>query len=167
MAEKMSDPRELFLHELGDILYAEKQILKTLPKLQKESSDEKLAGGFEKHVEDTRNHVENLEAAFKELGEKVKAEQCPGIDGIIEEHDEFVKEEKPSAEILDMFNTGSGARTEHYEIAAYTGLVTKARAMGEDKVAKLLETNLKDEQRMLGELEKLGERLAKNAPVAA
>jgi ferritin-like metal-binding protein YciE len=167
MPEKMSDPRELFLHELGDVLFAEKQLLKALPKLQKESTDDKLAAGFERHVEETRRHVDNVEAAFKELGEKPHAEKCPGILGIIEEHEEFVKEEKPAPEILDMFNTAAGSRNEHYEIAAYAGLVTHAKAMGESAVAKLLQENLRDEEKMLGELEKVAERLAKSAPVTA
>jgi ferritin-like metal-binding protein YciE len=162
-----TDPRELFLHELGDILWVEKTLVKVLPRLARESTDEELRKGFERHEQETRKHVDNLEAAFAELGEKAKAEQCPGYAGIKEEHDEFIKEMKPSPEIRDMFNTGAAARTEHYEIAAYTGLVTMARAMGEVNVAELLEQNLRDEERTLAAVEKVAERLARDAPVAA
>jgi ferritin-like metal-binding protein YciE len=128
----MSDPRELFLHELGDVLYAENTLVKALPKLAEEGSDEELKVGFEEHLEETRQHVKNIEQAFKQLGEEPKAEQCPGIDGIKKEHDDFVSKESPSQDVLDSFLTGAGARTEHYEIAAYEGLVTMGRGDGPD-----------------------------------
>ena len=137
-ATQMSDPRELFLHELGDVLYAEQTLVKTLPKLEEEATDDELAGGFADHLEETRQHVKNVQQAFEELGEPAKAEKCPGIEGIKKEHDDFVSNESPSPEVLNAFLTGAAARTEHYEIAAYEGLVTMATAMGEDEVARLL-----------------------------
>ena len=152
MSTEMNDPRELFLHELGDVLYAERTLVKTLPKLQDEASDDELANGFAKHLEETRQHVKNLEEAFEALGEPVKAEKCPGIEGIKKEHDDFVANESPSPEVLDAFLTGAGARTEHYEIAAYEGLITTAEAMGEDEVARLLSENLEQEKAALGEI---------------
>ena len=156
----MSDPRELFLHELGDVLYAEQTLVKTLPKLQEEAADEELAKGFGEHLEETRQHVKNLEQAFEALGEPAKAEKCPGIDGIKKEHDDFVSNESPSQEILDAFLTGAGARTEHYEIAAYEGLVAMAEATGEDEVARLLTENLEQEKQALRKLQTIGKRLA-------
>ena len=156
----MSDPRELFLHELGDVLYAEQTLVKTLPKLQEEAADEELAQGFGEHLEETRQHVKNLEQAFEALGEPAKAEKCPGIEGIKKEHDDFVSNESPSQEILDAFLTGAGARTEHYEIAAYEGLVTMAEATGEDEVARLLSENLEQEKQALRKLQTIGKRLA-------
>src|SRR5690242_13589587 len=121
---EMTEPRELFMHELGDILYAERVLVKALPKLEKEATDEELAESFRDHQAETEQHVANLEKAFEELGETVKAEKCPGIDGIKKEHDEFVSEQSPSPEVLDVFLTGAGSRAEHYEIAAYEGLIT-------------------------------------------
>jgi ferritin-like metal-binding protein YciE len=156
----MSDPRERFLHELGDALYAEQTLVKTLPKLQEEAADEELAQGFGEHLEETRQHVKNLEQAFEALGEPAKAEKCPGIEGIKKEHDEFVSNESPSQEILDAFLTGAGARTEHYEIAAYEGLVTMAEATGEDEVVRLLTENLEQEKKALRKLQTIGKRLA-------
>jgi ferritin-like metal-binding protein YciE len=161
---KLSDPRELFLHELGDVLYAERTLTKVLPALRQETTDGELQEGLEDHLRETRRHVENVEAVFAELGEKAKAEKCPGIDGLRREHDEFMQSEDPSPEICDMFNTGAAARTEHYEIAAYTGLVTTARALGETKAADLLERNLRDEERMLQRVERIAERLARARP---
>ncbi len=159
---KMSDPRDLFLHELGDVLYAEKTLVKALPKLQEEASDAELASGFAEHLEETRQHVKNLEQAFEALGEPAKAEKCPGIEGIKKEHDDFVANESPTSEVLDAFLTGAGARTEHYEIAAYEGLVTMATAMGEDDVASLLNENLEQEKVALSRMQTIGKRLAKN-----
>ena len=157
---QMRDPRELFLHELGDVLYAERTLVKALPKLQEEASDEELAQGFGDHLEETRQHVKNVEQAFQALGEEAKAEKCPGIEGIKKEHDDFVANESPSQEVLDAFLTGAGARTEHYEIAAYEGLVTMADAMGEDEVARLLTKNLEEEKTALRKMETIGKRLA-------
>jgi ferritin-like metal-binding protein YciE len=159
----MTQPRDLFMHELGDILYAERVLAKALPKLEKEASDEELAQSFKEHQIETEQHVANLEQAFEQLGENAKAEKCPGIDGIKQEHDEFVKEQSPSAEILDAFLTGAGARAEHYEIAAYEGLIASAEAMGEDKVAKLLSANLAQEKEALATMKKIGKRLARES----
>jgi ferritin-like metal-binding protein YciE len=162
MSTKMTDPRDLFLHELGDVLFAEQTLVKALPKLQKEASDAELAKGFGAHLEETRQHVENVKKAFEELGEAATAEKCPGIEGIKKEHDEFVANESPSPEVLDAFLTGAGARAEHYEIAAYEGLITMAEAMGEAKVAKLLTTNLEQEKKALTKMQTIGKRLAKS-----
>ena len=163
MATEMNDPRELFLHELGDVLYAERTLVKSLPKLQKEASDEELTLGFEEHLDETRQHVKNVERAFETLGEKPTAEKCPGIDGIKQEHDDFVAKESPSQDVLDAFLTGAGARTEHYEIAAYEGLVTMAKAMGETEVVELLTQNLEQEQTALEKLKTVGKRLAQQS----
>ena len=167
MSTQMSAPRELFLHELGDVLYAERTVVKALPQLQEEASDEELAQGFADHLEETRQHVKNVEKAFQALGEDVKAEKCPGIEGLKKEHDDFVANESPSQEILDAFLTGAGARTEHYEIAAYEGLVTMANAMGEAEVVELLTINLEQEKSALRKMQTIGKRLAEVAPKVA
>ena len=162
MPQTMSTPRELLLHELGDIYYAENVLVKALPKMADEAKDDELRSGFEQHAEETQGQIENLRKAFEELGEPVAGERCPAIDGIKAEHDEFLKDHETSPEILDMFLTGSGGRTEHYEIAAYTSLITMAESLGEDKVVDLLQENLKQEQKTLEKLETTGRRLASN-----
>ena len=161
MATTMTDPRELFLHELGDLLYAENTLVKTLPKLAREATDAELQKGFEAHLEETKQHVDKLKQVFELVGEKAKAEKCPAIEGITKEHDEFMSEEKPSPVITDMFLTGAGARTEHYEIAAYTGLITMAQALGEKSAVPLLQANLKQEEAALGKLEQAAKRLSR------
>ena len=163
----MTQPRELFLHELGDILFAENLLVKTLPKLASEATDPDLRSSFEHHLTETKQQVENLKAVFDSLGEKPKPERCPGIEGIKAEHDEFMSEQKPSPEICDLFLTGAGARTEHYEIAAYSGLIVSAKALGESGAVKLLNENLKQEQEALKTMESAARRLAKYTNKAA
>jgi ferritin-like metal-binding protein YciE len=161
MPTKMDDPRELFLHELGDLLYAENTLVKALPKLAREANDADLQEGFEAHLEETKQHVDKLKQVFEAIGEPAKAEQCPGIDGITKEHDEFMSEEQPSPEVADLFLTGAGARAEHYEIAAYTGLITMAQAMGESDAVDLLQQNLEQEKAALQKLEQAATRLSR------
>ncbi len=158
---EMTESRDLFLHELGDILYAERVLVKALPKLEKEASDTELAESFKAHLAETEQHVTNVEKAFEALGETAKAEKCPGIDGIKKEHDDFVEKQSPSPDVLNSFLTGAGARAEHYEIAAYEGLIVSAEAMGEDKVAKLLSENLAQEKDALQKLKTISKRLAR------
>ena len=160
MPTKMDEPRELFVHELGDLLFAENALIKALPKLAKEASDAELQKGFESHLEETRQHAANLKQVFEVIGEPAKAEKCPAIEGITKEHDEFMSEENPSPAVCDMFLTGSGARAEHYEIAAYNGLITMAQALGEKDAVPLLQENLKQEEAALAKLEKAAKRLA-------
>jgi ferritin-like metal-binding protein YciE len=159
----MTKPRELFLHELGDIYYAESQIVKKLPKMIDEASDRELAQGLEKHLGETKQQISNLERVFSELGERAKGERCPGIEGIAEEHDLFMAEHKPSPELADMFLAGAAARVEHYEIAAYNGLIEMAKGLGEDSSAKLLRENLAQEEHALETVESVGARMAKDA----
>jgi ferritin-like metal-binding protein YciE len=163
----MSEPRELFLHELGDLLFAEQTLVKALPTLAEESSDEELKAGFESHLEETKHHVENLKAVFETIDEQPKAEKCPGIEGIKKEHDEFMDKEQPSPTVRDIFLTGAGARAEHYEIAAYTGLITLAQGLGEEDAVPLLEENLKQEKAALKKLEDAATRIATVQAAAA
>jgi ferritin-like metal-binding protein YciE len=156
----MQEPRDLFVHELGDILYAEQALTKTLPKLAGEAHNAELRDAIEHHLTETKAHVSNVEAAFEAIGETPKAEKCPGLEGLKAEHDEFVEKENPSPDLLDMFLTGAAARTEHYEIAAYTGLITMAEALGERDAAKLLKKNLRQEKSALRKVTSIAEELA-------
>jgi ferritin-like metal-binding protein YciE len=162
---EMTTPRELFLHDLRDIYYVEKQLVQLLPKLARESTDAELKRGFTKHHKETQRHVKNVEAAFKALGERATTEQCPGFDGLKQEHDEFMQEQ-PSSSVRDMFLAAAAAKTEHYEISAYTSMVAMARALGEKRVVTLLEKNLADEKETLREADKIGRRLGREGAKA-
>ena len=156
---ELTTPRELFLHELGDILYVERSLAEeTLPKLIAEVSDEELKSGLQSHLEETRQHVTNVEKVFELLGEQPEVEKCVGFEGLKAEHDQLIEESAPS--LVDIVDIGAAARTENYEIAAYEGLRRMAKAMGEDKAVDLLDENLKQEKEALREVEKIATRLS-------
>ena len=156
----ITSPRDLFLHELGDVLYVEEKLeQEVLPQLIGEVTDPELRKGFEKHLEQTRSHVENVESVFEQLGEQPTSEECVGFEGLRREHDKMTGEVAQA--LLDAVATASATRTEHYEIAAYEGLITKARAMGEKRAVDLLEQNLKDDKETARQLESIAKRLSK------
>lgn len=156
-------PEQLFEHELQDMYYAEKTLVSVLPKLADEASDRELSRAFKSHLKETEKHVANLEKVFEALGKSPEAHPCAGIEGIKKEHDDFKKENDPSAEMLDAFLTGAAARTEHYEIAAYSGLVSQARALEEREAVSLLQENLRQEKEALRTIETISKRLLKDA----
>jgi ferritin-like metal-binding protein YciE len=156
----LTTPRDLFLHELGDILYVEQKLAEeVLPKLVKEVRSEELRKGFERHLDQTRGHIANLEQVFDLLGEPPTAEECIGFEGLKKEHDQLVQESSP--ELIDLVDAGAAARTEHYEIAAYESLIAMARALGEPDAVGLFEENLKQEKETLREVESIAKSLTK------
>lgn len=163
---EISNPKDLFLHELGDILYVERKLAeKVLPKLIDEVSDDEFKSGLENHLKETRQHVTNVEQVFKIFGEKPHAEECVGFEGLKKEHDELL--EKSSDALIDHIDLGAAARTENYEIAAYEGLRRMAKAFGEDEAVTLLDTNLKQEKEALREVEKIATRLSNESVTAS
>jgi ferritin-like metal-binding protein YciE len=154
---------ELFTHELKDLYYAEKTLTKTLPQLAKEATDRELRKAFESHLAETEKQVVNLERVFEQIGEPARPQPCPGIEGIKKEHDEFVDGNGAQGALLDTFLTGSAARAEHYEIAAYTGLVAMARALGHRDSIALLQENLKQEKDALKKVETISRRLLRDS----
>jgi len=156
----MDSPQEFFIHELQDLLGAEQLVLKTLPKLIDSADDKEVKAALKEHEKETKQQIKNLEECFKLLGEKAEPVDCKGMQGIVAEWEDFLKE-KPSPEILQVFDLGAAAKTEHYEIVSYTGLVDKAKLMGQKDVAKLLQENLKQEQAMAKAVEKLETQLGK------
>ena len=159
----MSDittPRDLFVHELGDILYVEEKLeQEVLPQLMEEVQNPELRKGLEKHLRETRTHVENLEEVFEQLGEAPEREECIGFEGLRNEHDQLVSETSP--ELIDLVALGAIARTEHYEITAYEQLMMMARALGERDAIDLLEQNQKDEKETLRQAESIGRELTR------
>ncbi len=156
---QITTPRELFVHELGDILYVERQLAdETLPKLISEVKDEEFRSALEDHLEQTRGHVTNVEQVFSALGEDASAEKCLGFEGLKAEHDKMMQETSP--DLVDSVDLGAAARTENYEIAAYEGLRRMAKALGEDEAVELLDTNLKEEKEALRLVEKIATRVS-------
>ncbi|MDQ3549687.1 MAG: ferritin-like domain-containing protein [Chloroflexota bacterium] len=156
----MDSPQEFFVHEMQDLLGAEQLILKTLPKLIESAGDKEVKAALKEHEKETKQQIKNLEECFKLLGEKAEAVPCKGMQGIVAERDEFLKE-KPSPEILQVFDLGAAAKAEHYEIVSYSGLVDMAKLMGQKDIAKLLQENLKQEQAMAKTVEGFETQLGK------
>jgi ferritin-like metal-binding protein YciE len=154
----LTTPRDLFLHELGDILYVEQKLAdEVLPKLIGEVQDGQFRKGLERHLEQTRGHVTNVEQVFDMFGAPPQAEECIGFEGLKAEHDDLLSES--SEELVDLVDAGAAARTEHYEIAAYSGLIEMARALGETQAVSLLDENLKQEKETLREVESVTKTL--------
>ena len=163
---EITTPRELFVHELGDILYVERQLAEeALPKLISEVQDTEFREALESHLEETRGHVSNVERVFKMLGEEPSAEKCLGFEGLKAEHDKMLEE--TSGDLIDSVDLGAAARTENYEIAAYEGLRRMAKALGEDEAVDLLDTNLKEEKEALRQVEKIATRVSNEAAKTA
>ena len=164
MAE-ITTPRDLFLHELGDIMYVEQKLsTEVLPKLISEVTDEEFRETLEEHLEQTKGHLANVEKVFAELDETPHAEPCIGFEGLKAEHDKLLGE--ASSQLVDSIDLGAAARTECYEIAAYEGLRRMAKAMGEDKAVDLLDKNLSEEKDALQLVEKIATRVSKESAQA-
>lgn len=154
----METAHELFLHELGDMLDAERKLVEALGKQAEESTRPELKKAFQSHQAQTEKQVERLQQVFEDLGEQPEETECKGIKGLIEEHDAF-QEESPSEDLLDIFNVGAAVKVERYEISAYEGLIRLAQQMKHTKAAKLLNQNLKEEQQTAKKMEGFEKKL--------
>jgi len=141
-AEKTLD--DLFLDTLKDIYYAEKQIVKTLPKMAKAAQSEELKAGFEQHAAESEVHVERLEQIFELLGKPARGKTCDAILGIIEEGKSIMDEFKGTV-ALDAGLVAAAQAVEHYEIARYGTLKTWANQLGLKDAVTLLDTTLQEE----------------------
>jgi ferritin-like metal-binding protein YciE len=141
-SEKTLD--DLFLDTLKDIYYAEKQILKALPKMAKAATSEEVRAGFEQHQEETEGQVERLEQIFELLGKPARGKTCDAILGIIEEGKSIMDEFK-GTQALDAGLVSAAQAVEHYEIARYGTLKTWAKQLGYTEAASLLEATLAEE----------------------
>src|SRR5215831_12852238 len=113
---------DLFVHQLRDIYYAEKQIVQALPDMIEKATNSDLKNGFETHLEETKNHVKRLEQVFKMHGVDAKGVDCPAIDGIIEEADDVAGDVDDKA-VLDAALIASAQAVEHYEMTRYGTLI--------------------------------------------
>jgi ferritin-like metal-binding protein YciE len=145
MAAKEKTLDDLFLHTLKDIYYAEKQILKALPKMAKNAESEELKAAFETHREQTQGQIERLEQIFELLGKPARGVTCEAINGIIEESKEIM-EDFADSPALDAGILSSAQAVEHYEITRYGTLIAWARELGRPDCAAVLQQNLDEEK---------------------
>jgi len=136
---------DLFLDTLKDIYYAEKQIVKALPKMAKAAQDPKLKAGFEKHLDETEGHIERLEQVFEMIGKPARGKTCDAILGILEEGKSIIEDYKGTVSI-DAGLIAAGQAVEHYEMARYGTLKTWAMQLGMNDAAKLLDATLSEEK---------------------
>jgi ferritin-like metal-binding protein YciE len=137
--------RKLLEDQLADSYYAEKQLLKALPKMAKNATNDELREAFTSHLEETKEQVSRLEQVFQLMDMPAKGKTCPAIDGIVEEGKEIM-EEFADDTALDAGLISAGQKAEHYEISCYGGMVAWAEQLGLDEVADLLKETLEEEK---------------------
>ena len=148
---KMSDETHSMLYgffkdELKDIYWAEKHLVKTLPKMQKAATTEELRGAFGEHLEQTKEHVSRLEQVFELLGEKAQAKKCEAMEGITKEGASIIEDTEEGTSTRDVGLILAAQKVEHYEIATYGSLAQLATTLGLDKAVKILKSTLEEEK---------------------
>ena len=136
---------DLFVNLLKDVYYAEKQILKALPKMAKNADSDKLRQAFEHHLKETEGQVQRLEQVFALCELKPAGKTCHAIKGILEEGEEDMKDAK-DPDVLDAGMIADAQAVEHYEIARYGTLIAWAEELGHEEVVRFLTTNLNEEK---------------------
>ncbi len=137
--------RDLLIHELKDLYSAEKQLVKALPKVAKAATNPDLKAGVEKHLEETKEHVNRLEQIFEQLGTSNRGPKCKGMEGLIEESATLIEDE-PDPEVLDAGLICGSQKIEHYEIAGDGGARAFAELLGEEDVMETLQQTLDEEK---------------------
>jgi ferritin-like metal-binding protein YciE len=152
----MENLQDLMKEDLKDVLHAENQIIKALPKMIKKTTNPQLASAFEAHLEETKEQVNRLEQVMEGLGMPVRGKTCKAMQGIIEEGKE-VMEEDADDDVMDAALIGAAQKVEHYEIATYGTLCTYADLLGLDEAKRLLGQTLDEEKRTDQKLSELAE----------
>lgn len=137
---------ELFTDGIKDIFWAEKHLVKTLPKMKKAATSEKLANAFAAHLEETKVHVERLVEVFELLGETAKGKKCDAMEGLAKEGVGVIEETEAGTATRDVGLILAAQKVEHYEIATYGGLTVLAKTLGLDDVAEILGQTLAEEK---------------------
>ncbi|HKN58985.1 MAG TPA: ferritin-like domain-containing protein [Gemmatimonadaceae bacterium] len=135
--------KDLYVDEIKDLYSAEKQLVKALPKMAKAAKDKQLQDAFRTHLRETEQHVTRLERICQELGVSPRGKKCVGMEGLIEEGSEMIRDAKPEA--LDAGLISKAQHVEHYEMAGYGVVRTYARQLGYDSQAQLLQQTLDEE----------------------
>jgi ferritin-like metal-binding protein YciE len=137
---------ELFLMTLKDIYFAERQLLKALPKMAKAAQNPKLKQAFTEHKEETQGQVERLQRVFETLGKRAQGQTCEAIQGLIQEAEELLEEATQPSAVRDAGLIACGQAVEHYEMARYITLVAWAEGMNQPEIVKLLRETLAEEK---------------------
>ena len=144
--ENQSMLHDLFLDELRDIYWAEKHLVKALPKMEKAATSEELATAFADHLAVTQEQVARLEQVFEMLGEKARGKKCEGMEGLVKEGESVIEDTEDGTSTRDAGLIISAQKIEHYEIAAYGGLAQLAKTLGITDVGNILGEILEEEK---------------------
>jgi len=136
---------ELLVDELRDLLDAEKQLVRALPKMAKAASSQELKTAFQEHLEQTKGQVSRLEQVFENIGQRARSKPCKAMQGLVAEGQEIMQEEG-AEQILDLALIGAAQRVEHYEIAAYGTARAIAKSLGNQEAVQLLQATLQEEE---------------------
>jgi ferritin-like metal-binding protein YciE len=142
---KMASLRDLFVEELKDLYNAETQLTKALPKMAKAAQNEELRRALEDHLRQTRGHADRIEQVFQAWGKSPKGKRCIGMEGLIEEGSELMKEDADE-DVMDAGLIVAAQKVEHYEIASYGSVCTFAELLGEHEARDLLRQTLEEEK---------------------
>jgi ferritin-like metal-binding protein YciE len=146
--------KDLYLHELKDLFSAEQQLVKALPKMAKAASNKELAGGFQAHLEQTKEHAQRLQQILTSHKATTRGPKCKGMEGIVAEGAEMIEEEADD-EVKDAGLISAAQRVEHYEMAGYGTACAYAELLGDQEGAELLQTTLEEERQTDQKLSKL------------
>ncbi len=137
---------DLFVEELRDIYWAEKHLVKALPRMEKASSSDELANAFAEHLAITQEQVSRLEQVFELLDEKARGKKCEAMEGLVKEAESVIEDTEDGSWTRDVALIIAAQKVEHYEIAAYGGLATLAKTMGLTEIKDLLGQTLDEEK---------------------
>lgn len=138
---------ELFSDAIKDLYWAEKHLVKTLPKMKKAASSSQLKDAFGNHLEQTREHVTRLEQVFEMMGKKAQAKKCDAMEGLSKEGESIIEETDNGTATRDVGLILAAQKVEHYEIATYGGLVQLAKTLGHDDISEVLQQTLTEEKK--------------------
>jgi ferritin-like metal-binding protein YciE len=155
---KVNSLQELYVDELKDLYDAENQIIKALPKMIDAASSEELQNALTEHLEVTREQAKRIEQIFQNMGEKLKAEKCKGMEGVIREGAEILSEDMDE-NVKDAAIISAAQRVEHYEMAGYGTVRTWANLLGESEAEELLQQTLDEEKEADEKLNELAEQI--------
>ena len=141
-----SQLEKFFTDSLKDLYWAEKHLIKALPKMQKAATTEELKSAIGEHLTQTEEHVSRLEKVFEILGKKPQAKKCDAMEGLLKEGDSIVEETEAGSMTRDAAIIMAAQKVEHYEIASYGGMVQLAKTMGMDEAADILAMTLEEEK---------------------
>ena len=156
--ENNSMLKELFIEQLRDMYWAEKHLVKALPKMEKSASSEELKTAFSDHLAVTQEHVSRLEQVFEILGENARGKKCEAMEGLVKEAESVIEDTEEGTSTRDVALIIAAQKVEHYEIATYGGLATLAKTLGKNQVKDLLGETLEEEK----ETDELLTQLAEN-----